>query len=90
MEYSKNRIFLTHSLHEKCVKNIRLLNISDARYIITGYFLQIVKNIQCYKYSVSTVQSKSRFFDIGFYINRFVCRLGCEINWTKKQHFDCI
>ena len=28
-------------LHEKCVKNIRLLNLSDASYTITGYFSQV-------------------------------------------------
>ena len=39
--YSRGRIFLTHSLHEECVKNIRFLNISDASYIITGFLTNI-------------------------------------------------
>ena len=30
-------------------------------------------------------QSKSGFFDIGFFcLSFFFCRLGCEINWTKN------
>ena len=30
------------------------------------------------------VQSKSGIFDIGFFVHRVFCRLGCETNWTKK------
>ena len=26
--------------------------------------------------------------EIGFFVYRFFCRLGCEINWTKND-FDC-
>ena len=51
-----NRQSLNTFLTCKIVKNIRLLNISDASYIITGYFLQIFlrkfeKNIRLLKIS---------------------------------------
>ena len=28
------------------------------------------------------------FFGYRFFVYRFFCRLGCEINWTKKPDFD--
>ena len=47
--------------------------IGIAKAIISLYDLDLASPITIYL-----------FFDIGFFVDRFFCRLGCEINWTKK------
>ena len=78
--YSRNPIFLAYTLDEKSVKNIRLLNISWASYVIIVNSLQIfllkfVQNIRLFK--ISCVKN-IRFYCISMYHPNCQFRLMCQ------------